>query len=157
MLSAGVGLLAEMVAAHADGGDALAGGAEFAVDHVGGLGAFDRGRWTGRSVRVARDCCGYAGGGCGLEKVPSFHGCTPIGRGSTALSYLMQFEVGGLRRRLAADRLSAIGGDGGLLHELQGHVVFCGGGAAVFELGCGVEDFAVARAEFDADVAVGCG
>ena len=31
---AGFGLLAEMVAAHADGGDALAGGAEFAVDHV---------------------------------------------------------------------------------------------------------------------------
>ncbi len=31
----GVLLLAEMVAAHADGGDAFAGGAEFAVDHVG--------------------------------------------------------------------------------------------------------------------------
>ena len=40
--------------------------------------------------------------------------------------------------------LAAIGGDGCLLHEFEGHVVFCGGGAAVFELGCGVEDFAVA-------------
>ena len=49
----------------------------------------------------------------------------------------------------------AIGGDGSLLHELQRYVVFDGGGAAVFKLGCCVEDFAVAGAEFDADFAVG--
>jgi len=38
---AGVGLFAEVVAAHADGGDTLAGCAELAVEHVWGLGAFD--------------------------------------------------------------------------------------------------------------------
>src|SRR5882757_6963535 len=51
--------------------------------------------------------------------------------------------------------LAAVGGDGCLLHELQRDVVFGGGGAAVFELGGGVEDFAIVRAEFDADFAVG--
>ncbi len=44
-----------------------------------------------------------------------------------------------------------------MLDCLDGYVVFGGGGAAVFELGGGVEDFAVAGADFDADVAVGCG
>ena len=38
----GVGLLADMEAAETDGGDALAGGAEVAVDHAGGLWARDR-------------------------------------------------------------------------------------------------------------------
>ena len=38
----------------------------------------------------------------------------------------------------------------------DGYVVVGGGGAAVFELGGGVEDFAVAGTDFDADVAVGC-
>ena len=48
-------------------------------------------------------------------------------------------------------------GGGGLDDLFDGDVVFCGGGAAVFELGGGVEDFAVAGADLDADVAVGCG
>ena len=40
--------------------------------------------------------------------------------------------------------LAAVGGDGCLLHDFEGDIMLCGGGAAVFELGCGVEDFAVA-------------
>jgi len=43
------------------------------------------------------------------------------------------------------------------LDGFDGYVVFDGGGAAVFELGGGVEDFAVAGTDLDADVAVGCG
>ena len=39
----GVGLLAEVITAHADGGDTLSGGAQVAVDHVGHLGTF---RWS---------------------------------------------------------------------------------------------------------------
>jgi hypothetical protein len=50
-----------------------------------------------------------------------------------------------------------IGGDGGLLNHFDGHVVLRGGCAAVFELGGGVVSFVIAAAEFDADVAVGCG
>src|SRR5258707_7415928 len=56
---------------------------------------------------------------------------------------------------MAKAGLAAIGCYGCLLHELQRDVVFGGGGAAVFELGGGVEDFAVAGAEFDAYFAVG--
>ena len=72
MLSAGFGLLADMVAAHADGGDALAGGAEFAVDHVGRFGPLDGGIGLG-SLRGGGKSCAYGGGSCGFEKVSSFH------------------------------------------------------------------------------------
>ena len=41
-----------------------------------------------------------------------------------------------------------------MLDCLDGYAVFSGGSAAVFELGGGVEDFAVAGADLDADVAV---
>ena len=68
---AGVGLLAEMVAAHADGGDALAGGAEFAIDHVGGFGALDG--CAGCGGLCAGDRGGDASGGCALEEVSSVH------------------------------------------------------------------------------------
>ena len=37
----GVLVFGEVVAAHADGGDALAGGAELAVDHAGSFWALD--------------------------------------------------------------------------------------------------------------------
>ena len=67
---------ADVVAAHADGGDALAGGAEIAVDHAGGFGALV---WVGGGVGgglgdAGGGDCGDAGGGGGLEEVSAFHG-----------------------------------------------------------------------------------
>ena len=85
----GVALCAEMVAAHADGGDSLAGCTKFAVDHVRGLGAFDRCGWVG-GLRVGCDRCTDAGDCCALEKGPSFHTALH-GRGSTAT---VRFDAG---------------------------------------------------------------
>ncbi len=51
-------------------------------------------------------------------------------------------------------RCVLICGDSGLLDLFNGDVVFCSGGTAVFELGGGVVDFGVARADLDADVTV---
>ena len=65
----------------------------------------------------------------------------------------------GARVQGSEDRTSEIslyvGGGGGLDDLLDGDVVLCGGGAAVFVLGSCVEGFVVACSEFDADGAVG--
>ncbi len=53
--------------------------------------------------------------------------------------------------------LLEVGGGGGLDDEFDGDCVERGGGATVFELGGGVEDFAVEGADLDADVSVGGG
>src|ERR1700722_4834501 len=63
-------------------------------------------------------------------------------RGGSWGSFLLCLEVGGCR---------------GLEDLFDGDVVLCGGGSAVFEFGCGVEDFAVAGADLDTDFSVGGG
>ena len=74
----GVRLMADVEAAEADGGDGLAGGAELAVDHVGGLGAGGGGRGgRGRLGDRVGGGGGYAGRGCGLEEVSAFHDASP--------------------------------------------------------------------------------
>ena len=50
-----------------------------------------------------------------------------------------------------------VGGDSGLEDLLDGDVGGEGGAAAVFELGCGVDDFGVEGADLDADFAEGSG
>jgi hypothetical protein len=68
-----------------------------------------------------------------------------------------RFTVKGIAVGTVVMELAKVCCDRGLLDELDWHVVLGGGGAAVFELGCCVEDFAVAGADLDADIAVGCG
>ncbi len=68
----GVGLLADVVAAEADGGDALAGGAEVAIDHAGGFGA-GGGGFRGRLRDRCAGGCGDSGGGGGFEEAAAFH------------------------------------------------------------------------------------
>ena len=93
----GIGLLAEVEAAEADGGDGFAGGAELAVDHVGRLragagGAGGRGGSLGERVGGGG---GYAGRGGGLEEVSAFHDASPVHTQRLAAYARLRCGIGG--------------------------------------------------------------
>ena len=69
----GIGLLADVEAAEADGGDAFAGAAELAIDHVGGFGAAGGSGPEGVSGGAGNRGGGGSGGG-GAEEITAVHG-----------------------------------------------------------------------------------
>ena len=130
-------VLGEVVAAEADGGDALAGCAEFAVNHAGLFRALDRSLFAGGGLGggVGSASSGSdSGRGGGFEEVSAFHGapCDAFQR--------VQMQIGwrpGWRRCLRFPALQKRGHVGRLepAHAFE-FAVFLG----VEELAVGVED-----------------